>query len=505
MAQYKSEFIDIDPDVCTEEELREAILKLKNLSGYFESKQLAIKLFINSVYGATASKYFVGHNTAVAESITLQGQDLNHFSENCVNKYFRGIFQSKEHYDKVIYVPLFEWMEKWNINDTNAFCAKDANKNWVVVNLPISKDKIVNGDYDKEMKSMLKKVFVKTTFGVHLGITYEQAKSVDMNKGRITDQLPLNHKSVREKFKYMNKETYLEDDPTISTVIAGDTDSIYVEFGRISNQMGYLDNDSATRFVVDLWNYGCGPYMDNCYEQYAKDYNCDKNLQALELEKIADTAIMVAKKHYSMSECFLEPNIYVKPGEHVLYKGLELIQGSCPPFARKCQDDFYRYILKWYDGHIEPPTFEDIYAKIKKYKEDFMKQAPDDICKGASIGDYEKFIVDDNHTFAVGEHCPIHVRAAGVANYFLNMEKNKKYKMKYNKIKTRDKVKFYKTTDKNYGVFAFLPNAYPLEYALPMDYNQQFEDLVLGPINRVMEILKYQPLTSDLCYTTALF
>ena len=36
----------------------------------------------------------MAHNVDVAESITLQGQDLNHFSENAVNEYFSGVFQN---------------------------------------------------------------------------------------------------------------------------------------------------------------------------------------------------------------------------------------------------------------------------------------------------------------------------------------------------------------------------------------------------------------------------
>ena len=69
MAVYKSKFIEIDPDNCSKEELYNAINECKSLSGYYETKQLAIKTFINSVYGSCASKYFVGYNTAVAESI----------------------------------------------------------------------------------------------------------------------------------------------------------------------------------------------------------------------------------------------------------------------------------------------------------------------------------------------------------------------------------------------------------------------------------------------------
>lgn len=280
--------------------------------------------------------------------------------------------------------------------------------------------------------------------------------------------------------------------------------SIYVEFGRIVNQLN-IPRERHASFVVDLWNYGCGPYMAKCYEEYAKYYNCDKNVQELELEKIADTAVMVAKKHYAMSECFKEPNIYLEPGEEILYKGLEIVQGSTPPFARKCQKEFTEFILSWYAEHTERPDFGILFNMVKKFKAEFIMQEPDNICKGQAVGDYDKFIADDKNHFAFKEHCPIHVKGAGIANFILNQPKNKKFRVKYNKIKTRDKVKFYYTTDPNYPVFAFLPNNFPLEYAPPIDYNLQFEKLVLEPINRIMAILKHSLLTPDLCYTTALF
>lgn len=94
MGEKKYKFCQIDPNNCTVEELEEEVERLKNLGDFYETKQLALKKFINSVYGATASRFFIAHNTAVAESITLQGQDLNHYSENSVNEYFSGIFQN---------------------------------------------------------------------------------------------------------------------------------------------------------------------------------------------------------------------------------------------------------------------------------------------------------------------------------------------------------------------------------------------------------------------------
>ena len=281
-------------------------------------------------------------------------------------------------------------------------------------------------------------------------------KEFEINKGKLTQNEPLNSLALKAKnplnskenpFAYMGKTTYLEDDPTCSLCIGGDTDSTYMEFGRITTFLGIHDFNKAARFVVDMWNYGIGPYMDKKYDEYAQKYNCDENIENLELEKIADTAIMLAKKHYAMSECFKEPNIYLPAGEEVIYKGLELVQGSTPPFARKCQDEVMKYVMNWYINHNEAPEFDDIYALLKKFKDDFIKQNPEDICKSVSISDYDKFILDDKNQLVIADKCPIHIRAAGIYNYILNNPKNKKYKMKYNSIKTRDKVKFYKTTN----------------------------------------------------------
>jgi len=236
MAQYKNEFVDIDPDTCSMKELEDTIEQMRLLANYYESKQLAIKQFINSVYGATASKYFVGHNTEVAESITLQGQDLNHFSENCVNRYFSGIFQSKEEYNRIIYVPVSEYIEKYSLQNIIEFYKKGDNKQYDLCELPCTKDEIVDiTQIPEELKHKLSKVFVKTVFGPYLGITYEQAANIDINKGRITAQKPLDYYAKHAKnpldskenpFAYMGKTTYLDGDPTVSMAIAGDTDSL---------------------------------------------------------------------------------------------------------------------------------------------------------------------------------------------------------------------------------------------------------------------------------------
>lgn len=305
--------------------------------------------------------------------------------------------------------------------------------------------------------------------------------------------------------EYQNEDVYDIEVDVYHTFFANDIlvhNSIYVEFNRILRQLG-IPYERELQFTIDLWNKGLAPYMEQKYEDYAKAFNCPYNTQKLELEKIATTAIMVAKKHYSMMEGWKEPNVYLEPGEDVIYKGLELIQGSCPKFVRECQNDFYTTVHMWYVNHNEPMGFDELFKKIKKYKQEFLVQHPAEISKTSSIGDYDKFIANDQTAVVVNEHCPIHVKAAGIANYLLNQ--NPQYKVKYNRLKTRDKVKWYKTTDPAYPVFAFLPGEFPAEYAPAINYNVQFEDLILKPLNKVLAILNHPQLPPELCYSTALF
>lgn len=114
MANYKYSTIQ-DPYNCPIDELEKEVSRLTNLVDYFETKQLALKQFINSVYGAIASKYFIANNVYVAESITAQGQDLNHFSENSVNAYFNGIFQKDTELHKILGIST-EDAEKFDIS-----------------------------------------------------------------------------------------------------------------------------------------------------------------------------------------------------------------------------------------------------------------------------------------------------------------------------------------------------------------------------------------------------
>lgn len=60
--------------------------KIKKLS----LKQGAIKILINSIYGAFGNKWFYFYNPDIAQSITLQGQDMIKFANQAIDFYFKN-------------------------------------------------------------------------------------------------------------------------------------------------------------------------------------------------------------------------------------------------------------------------------------------------------------------------------------------------------------------------------------------------------------------------------
>lgn len=60
----------------------------KEASKYYNYEQ-AVKLCLNSIYGAFGNPYFFFFNVDIAETITLQGKDAILYTEDLINKYFR--------------------------------------------------------------------------------------------------------------------------------------------------------------------------------------------------------------------------------------------------------------------------------------------------------------------------------------------------------------------------------------------------------------------------------
>lgn len=72
-----------------EEELAKANFEAQK---YYNFEQ-AVKLMLNSIYGAFGNEWFYFFNVDIAETITLQGQDAILYTEKMINKYFQEFWK----------------------------------------------------------------------------------------------------------------------------------------------------------------------------------------------------------------------------------------------------------------------------------------------------------------------------------------------------------------------------------------------------------------------------
>lgn len=384
----------IDLQTCTKEELQAEIERLKDLQNLYMNAEQAVKIFINSVYGATGSPWFLFFNTDVAEAVTLQGQDLIKYSEKIINRYF---------------------LEFWH------------------------------SDTDLHKK---------------LGLT--KVQKVD---------LPV--------------------------VLYVDTDSNFVSFEEVLLKCDW--KGSPKDFILTVYKEFLKPYLAKCFDIYAQKTNTT-NIQDFELETISDSGIWLAKKKYVYNPVWKDPGIDVEHLSNITAKGVEIVQSSSSQYVRATLKGLLKYILdKKRDFSISEFT-----GMLKKYKEEYKLKNIEEICMASSIGDYEKFVLQDKQKLVLEKGCPIHVRAAAIHNFTVN---NSKYRNKYQLIRSGEKVKYYhaKSARDEDNVFAFISGSFPVEIAPPLDHDAQFNKSIIQPINRFVEAMGFSSISPKLAVSTQLF
>ena len=263
---------------------------------------------------------------------------------------------------------------------------------------------------------------------------------------------------------------------TLDFIIYGDTDSNYINLGAI----------------MDSCEFDCDPS-----EQWGTD-----NYQDFELESLSYAGIFLGKKKYVLHIAWQDPNKDLFPRlSKVKSTGIELAQGGTAPFAREKLTFLLQHIFE------KGKSFDirEFVKILKNIKSEFKVQNPDQISVGTSVNNIEKFIVNDTTKFEVAKGCPMHVRAAGYHNFLLN---NSKHKVKYSLIRSSEKIKYYYVkvnNERENNVFGYLNGAYPYELAPPVDFDEQFNRVILDPINRFIEAMGYSPLSPNLLLVRALF
>jgi DNA polymerase elongation subunit (family B) len=241
--------------------------------------------------------------------------------------------------------------------------------------------------------------------------------------------------------------------------------------------------------------------LNKCLDIYSEKWKTD-NYQDFELESISRNGIFLGKKKYVLNLSWETPGVdAIEDLSKIKPTGIEIVQGGTPPFAR----EKLKFLLRHFFEKGKSFDIREFVKMLRDIKSEFKLQKPDDIGIGTSVNNIDKFILNDSTKFEYGKGCPMHVRAAGYHNYILN---NSKYKAKYTLIRSSDKIRFYFvkiSSEQENNVFGYLNGQYPYEYALPIDYDEQFNRTILDPINRFIEVMGYQPLSPNLLLVRALF
>lgn len=365
--------------------------------------------------------------------------------------------------------------EKWEVKSTN-------------------KKVIVTEDHSVIIRTNTSDIEVKPCdINNHLGVD---------NKG---DLVKLNSKHIgnfNDEYVYdiemSNNHTFYAND-----LLVHNTDSNYISLEELISDLEsnhllpekYKNN--IPQFYLDIDAFRLQDFIKQAYDQFASKLS-SPNKQKFELEAAMYNTIFLAKKKYIGDLSYKEGAGILPRNKKLKITGVEIIQSSTPKFAREELKKLLNFIFDTIDNF----NMMNFLNEMNKIKLQFKEQHIDNISYSRSIGDYEKFILDDKNNFVIGSKCPIHVRGAGYHNHLVY---NSKVKDKYIKLKTSDKVKYYHTNDETCNVFAYAAGNYPYEVAPAIDIDEQFFKCIIEPMNRFIDALDHQAVGKDMTSILALF
>jgi len=528
----------------------------KEARKYYSYEQ-AVKLTLNSIYGAFGNEHFFFYNVDIAETITLQGKDAILYSEELINKYFThywhndtiaheamGVKVKVKVKDPVgIYIDTDSIVGNSTIrlSDGREISVKDLYNEGVedmgsTLNGHESvscKTGVLNWSKEKELyyvpvarvirhKVSKKKWKLKTKSGKEIIVTNDHSMIV-FRDGIQLEIKPSNISytdkilTILKRSELLNEEYTIEEIDTIEcigdfddeyvydievdddthTFIANDIlvhNSIYMKFEEVIESTDW-EGDEKT-FILKLYDARLKGFIEKIMQKYADDNNAE-NFLSFELESIAKNAIWLAKKNYMQNIVWHDPDLHYDELTKISAKGFDIIKGSAPLFAREKLKTLITFIFS--KPKFQMKEFAEI---LKEMKREFKLANIDHICMSKNVNNYQKYILNDYEEFEFGLRCPMGVRAAGYHNYLLN---NSEHKKKYQCVGNGEKLKIYHSTDKACDIFAYAPGDYPYEIAPPIDYDVQFEKTILDPINRVLKAMSYKGFNRNLIYVTGVF
>ena len=271
-----------------------------------------------------------------------------------------------------------------------------------------------------------------------------------------------------------------------------DTDSVYVTYGTFfdcwtDNSLCLVPTDMdkvkwILKFNVDFMN---DQNLKWCEEIYNPRHG--QNVHEFELETINYAQINLKKKKYLKGYAFVKGKFYEKA--KISGTGIELVKSTTPSLCRVILKDLMESLLLEYDVHNKNEYIKLFNRKVRDYRKDFYAAPVEDISQSVGIGNYKKYVINDEDNFELGKQCPVSVQAIARFNYLA-------HKNGQDNLKTYSgKIKYYNITigiDRKHsinGYFGFPSGELP-EWAPKMDKLVQWQKTVIDPINRFLKVME---------------
>ena len=466
----------------------------------YNNYQLGTKVVINGIYGAFGFAGFYFYNKNIAESVTKQGKHAILNAEKLMNLWA----QKAWHLDTKTHQKMGIKYTRGNPLDGNITVYIDTDSIYA------SYDTVVN--------------------------------STDWFKHDVWRLTKINKSNDQKEFVYVSSGGYPTEDEVKEYFDVNSIDITKYEW-----EIDKIE-PSAREFCLTLDRVFMKDFLKKIHDEYAKKQGTP-NILDFELEAYNEAGIWLAKKKYVKNTTWTEPNVYYDSCTKIKPTGIEIAQTSSSTWVKKQMTDLIKWIFRQ-----ENFTIEGFVKQLKAVKESFMLQNYETISVNKGMNKYGEYVLDDTKEIELLQKAMVTVQGAAFYNYLLN--NSEKYKKKYTTLMDSDKlcvlyikpnkkyeywkacslkvseianirkkqeVRFYKggVIEKINGVdfytdcqvrepiqaFSYPAGQFPMDMAsgFEIDYDRMFDLLILGPMNRIIEAMGYNPVDIGMNYVKGLW
>jgi hypothetical protein len=304
------------------------------------------------------------------------------------------------------------------------------------------------------------------------------------------------------------------------TVIYADTDSVYIDFGKIFDTIGFdyknRSPDTVKNYIIyneeksnedmgihedmsdeeirhfsnieeesdSLQNYVSNLINKSMVDLTTKYLNCNKNMIFFKREAVAQVGMFIERKRYVLWVLNNE-GVEVKEKKRLKVTGIDIVRSNVPVFVREALKEVVRDVLVKQD---ERYTIE----QIREIHEKFFDASPEEIAFKKTANNITKF---DNRRKALGDFksTPQQVRGSILYNDLIKSDPS--LMRLYDLIYDGDKMCYVYSVPSpmwNHDVFAFKDHwVKDKDFEQIIDRRRQFDVAMLNPMRKFFDLLHW--------------